>query len=284
MFIGMRLSIVVPCYNEKENLPLLLEAFNNVLMDYPIEVIIVDNGSTDGSSEIIRDLIPEYEFARTIRIEKNQGYGYGILQGLKVAEGDYLGWTHADLQTDPADIVKAYKIIKKYNSKNLFIKGVRGKRPFFDIVFTAGMSVFESIYFRENLYDINAQPNVFPSWFYAKWKEAPYDFSLELYALIQARELELEVHRFKVEFAERIHGESSWNTGIPGKFKMIQRTLLFSYKLKHPERKTEMKKKKSIIFGSAGTGKKIYEKIKDKEEVIAFSDNDESKWGGISKK
>lgn len=51
---SVKLSIVVPCYNEKENLPLLLERFNEVIKGRDMEVILVDNGSTDGSADVLR--------------------------------------------------------------------------------------------------------------------------------------------------------------------------------------------------------------------------------------
>ena len=162
----MKLSIVIPCYNEKENIPLILKRFQEVIGKRDIEVILVDNGSTDGSASVISELLPDYAFARTIRVEVNQGYGYGIVQGLHAAEGDYIGWTHADMQTDPADIIKAWKIIKKYSGKDIFVKGLRKGRPLFDVLFSVGMGIFETLYFGKKFIDINAQPNLFPKAFF----------------------------------------------------------------------------------------------------------------------
>ncbi len=230
----MKLTVVVPCYNEAENIPLILKRFNEVIGKRNIEVILVNNGSTDCSAEIIRELIPEYHFARTVYVPVNQGYGYGIIQGLKVADGDYIGWTHADMQTDPADIVKAYQIIKKRKDEKVFIKGNRKGRPFFDEIFTRGMGIFESIYFKMPLMDINAQPNIFPREFFVSWNNPPFDFALDLYALVWAKQQELKIVRFAVDFPERMHGESKWNTdGLKSKWKFIKRTLKFSRELKH---------------------------------------------------
>ena len=227
----MKLSIVVPCYNEEENIPLLLERFGEVVSEKDMEVILVDNGSTDGSAHVLKELLPRYSFARTVAVSVNQGYGYGILQGLKECRGEYIGWTHADMQTDPADIVKALEIIEKERGL-VFVKGNRKGRPLFDVFFTVGMSLFETCYLHERLYDINAQPNIFQKIFYSEWKEPPFDFSLDLYALYMARKKGLKVVRFPVMFPERIHGESKWNTGFSAKWKFIKRTVAFSVKLK----------------------------------------------------
>lgn len=227
----MKLSVVIPCYNEKENIPLILKRFGELIKRKDIEVILVDNGSTDGSSQVLQELLPEYPFARTTAVPVNQGYGYGILQGLKECRGEYVGWTHADMQTDPKDILKALHIIEKVKEP-VFVKGNRKGRPFFDVFFTAGMSLFETFYLHKNLYDINAQPNIFPRTFYEGWENPPYDFSLDLYALYMARVMRLKVIRFPVLFPERIYGESKWNTGLKAKWKFIKRTMEFSVKLK----------------------------------------------------
>lgn len=227
----MKLSVVVPCYNEKENIPLLLERFDEVTAGKDIEVILVDNGSTDGSADVLASLLPRYPFARNVTVSVNQGYGYGILQGLKECRGEYVGWTHADMQTDPGDIVRALNLIEKEKGL-VFVKGNRKGRPLFDVFFTVGMSIFETFYLQEKLYDINAQPNIFPKVFYDSWQAPPYDFSLDLYALYMARKKGLKVLRFPVIFPRRVHGESKWNTGLAAKWKFIRRTVDFSAKLK----------------------------------------------------
>jgi glycosyltransferase involved in cell wall biosynthesis len=230
----MKYSIVVPCYNEEENIPLILERFSSAIKQDDIEVILVNNGSTDRSEDVLAELLPKYPFARTVFVPVNQGYGYGILQGLKSTTGDYIGWTHADMQTDPADVLKALSIINSSSDKNIYVKGNRKGRPLFDSFFTWGMGIFETIYFRTAMNDINAQPNIFPKDFYESWKNPPYDFALDLYAVYMAKRAGMKVIRFSVLFPKRIHGESKWNNeGLKSKWKFIKRTLQFSVELKH---------------------------------------------------
>ena len=128
----MKLSVVVPCYNEENNIPLILERFGKLIKREDIEVILVNNGSTDNSAVVLEELLPRYPFAKTTLVPVNQGYGYGILQGLKECQGEYIGWTHADMQTDPKDILKALHIIEKVKEP-VFVKGNRKGRPFFDV-------------------------------------------------------------------------------------------------------------------------------------------------------
>ncbi len=227
----MKLSVVVPCYNEEQNIPLMLSRFGEVIERDDIEIILVDNGSTDDSARVLSELLPAYPFAKSVKVEVNQGYGYGILQGLKECRGEYVGWTHADMQTDPADILRALAVIEGENGL-VFVKGNRRGRPLFDVFFTMGMSLFETCYLRTKLYDINAQPNLFPRVFYDSWENPPHDFALDLYALYMARRRGLKVVRFPVLFPKRIYGESKWNTGLKAKWKFIKRTIMFSVNLR----------------------------------------------------
>lgn len=230
----MKLSIVVPCYNEEKNIPLILERFNQVIKRDDVCIVLVDNGSTDNSGAVMDNLIKNYSFARKVVVENNQGYGFGIMAGLKQCESEYLGWTHADMQTDPSDVIKALELVEAQpQSENIYAKGDRKGRAPMDQVFTIGMSLFETLYLKVALWDINAQPNIFHKTFFDRWaNDAPDDFSLDLFVLYQARKLNIKICRFNVVFPERIHGSSSWNDGFKSKWKFIKRTVEFSRKLK----------------------------------------------------
>ncbi len=229
----MKLSIVVPCFNEEKNIPLIANRFNEVIKRDDIEVILVDNGSTDNSHCVIEDLLPKYSFLRTVKLESNQGYGFGILFGLRGAQGEYIGWTHADMQTDPYDVIRGLELIERSSQPTkIFVKGKRQSRPIGDRFFTCGMSAFESMYLGVPLNDINAQPNLFHCSFFELWEDPPYDFSIDLYAFYMARRHNFDVVRFPVRFTQRIHGHSHWNSGLKAKWKFIKRTLDFSFSLK----------------------------------------------------
>lgn len=227
----MKLSLILPCYNEALNLPHQLERCKAVGAHPDVEVILVDNGSTDNTSEVLRELLPQYPGCRSIRVEQNQGYGYGILAGLKAATGDILAWTHADTQTDPQDALTGLDLFKKHGP-DIFVKGRRYGRPLGDVAFMVGMSIFETLLLRKPLWDINAQPNMFSRKFFESWVNPPDDFSLDLFVYYQARQQGLPVHRFPVLFSERMHGVSHWNFSWASKRKFIKRTIEFSLSLK----------------------------------------------------
>lgn len=228
------LSLVIPCFNESKSLPTLIEKCSKLAEDNDdLEIILVDNGSSDSTPEILTQFENNTSGLRSTRVDVNIGYGNGILAGLKVAQGEILGWTHADLQTDPADVIAAIAMYKSStNASNLFIKGARTGRPLSDVIFTAGMAIFETLFMRSRMWDINAQPTLMPRSLYSAWENPPIDFSLDLYAYYQAKQHKTEIQRIPVHFGARTFGESHWNTSIVAKFKFIRRTLSYSWKLR----------------------------------------------------
>lgn len=227
----MKFSLVIPCYNEAANLPLLLERCKKLVEHPDIEVILVNNGSTDNTAYILNELLPQYPNCRSVHVKKNQGYGFGILSGLRASTSEILGWTHADMQTDPLDILKGLELFDQFG-KEIFVKGRRYGRPLSDVIFTLGMSIFETLLLRTRLWDINAQPTMFSRDFFETWIKPPHDFSFDLYAYYQARRANINVHRFPVLFDERAHGVSHWNINWTEKRKFIQRTIRFSLQLR----------------------------------------------------
>jgi glycosyltransferase involved in cell wall biosynthesis len=226
-------SLIIPCYNEALNLPLLVQRCKKCFATYPeVEVVLVDNGSTDTTPAVLARLLQDEAQIRSIRVDVNRGYGYGILQGLRSASGEYVGWTHADMQTDPADVVRALPLLRTAGPRGVYVKGRRHGRPISDRVFTAGMGVFETLLLRKPLWDINAQPNLFPRSFFESWANPPHDFSLDLYGYYQAQRAGLGVERIAVHFGERAHGRSHWNVDWRSKWKFIKRTVEFSLGLR----------------------------------------------------
>ena len=227
----MKYSIVIPCFNEEKSINSLVNSCDHLLSRKNIEILFVDNGSTDHTYKTLKKSLKEKKNYQILKIDTNKGYGYGILTGLKHTKGDYIGWTHADLQTDPNDILKAISSIEK-NGQNIFVKGLRYGRSFQDNFFTFGMSILETILFRKLLYDINAQPTMFSRDFYNSFSNPPLDFSLDLYVFYFAHIKKQKIIRFPTYFKKRKFGSSSWNFGFFSKIKFIKRTLQYSFKLK----------------------------------------------------
>lgn len=226
-------SLVIPCYNEAATLhALTMRLIACCAGRDDTEIILVDNGSTDASPALLAEAVAAHPFLRTVRVETNRGYGWGILQGLAASRGAFLGWTHADMQTDPVDALTGFTLLTALNARQALVKGRRYGRPLSDICFTMGMSLFDSALFGLPLWDINAQPTLFTREFYETWRQPPRDFALDLYVYATAVRNKVAVARFPTRFGKRLHGTSHWNINWQAKWKFIKRTIDFSFELK----------------------------------------------------
>ena len=237
------LSMVIPCYNEAENIPLILKRFAEVVSGINAELILVNNGSTDNSQEIIEKELqkPEYSFARTVLVQKNIGYGYGIVYGLKQCQGEIISYSHADLQCDPLDIIRAYNVIKKKINPRLFlIKGQRKERKIVPKVLSSCFQMLATLLFFQNYHEINAQPKVFHRNFLEKLKYPPLDFNLDFYLLYKAKKEKLKIINIWVDFPERQYGESKWAFSHLSKLKTIHNFIRYMIKLKFSGEKKAM--------------------------------------------
>ncbi len=111
------ISIVIPVYNERENLILLDKKITKSIkpLNKKYEVILVDDGSVDGSVDLIRKLKNENPCLRLIRFDRNYGQTAAFSAGFSKARGNIIVTMDADLQNDPADIPLLLEKIKEYD-------------------------------------------------------------------------------------------------------------------------------------------------------------------------
>lgn len=123
------LSVFFPVHNEEDNIPITLEKALTVLKNLPLkkyEIILVENGSTDRSPEVVEDLAKKNPHVKAVHL-KLGGYGYALRAGFEKAQYDWVVYTDADGQfdfsevnkflekTDSADIIYGYKIKRSDN-------------------------------------------------------------------------------------------------------------------------------------------------------------------------
>jgi glycosyltransferase involved in cell wall biosynthesis len=109
----MNLSIVIPLFNEAESLPELSAWIEKVMLDnnYSYEIIFIDDGSNDGSWDVIEDLRSKNENIRGIKFQRNYGKSAALNEGFKAAQGDVVITMDADLQDSPDEIPGLRKMI-----------------------------------------------------------------------------------------------------------------------------------------------------------------------------
>jgi glycosyltransferase involved in cell wall biosynthesis len=228
----MKLSIVLPCYNEADNLPILVEGYRAVWEDLPAELILVDNGSTDHTKDVLASVV-NAPFVRSVRVPVNRGYGHGIHTGLTAATGEVVGFSHADMQCPPGDLFRAYHaLIARPDPKTAIIKGKRAARPWQDEMVTGGMGLIASTVLGLPLSDINAQPKVFTRDLRDRLTSPPDGFEYDLYVLHTALTSGCALETIPVTFGERAHGESKWKFSLFSRWRTILRVMRYIFALR----------------------------------------------------
>lgn len=217
------LSIVLPCYNESRNIPIIVERLSKYRPEINFELILVNNGSTDDTANVLTGLMKSNEFVSVVTIRENIGYGHGIMSGLKASRADIVAYSHADIQTPPDDIFRAFKMAKGngLDIEAVMIKGERINRREDEQFLTNAYSRVSSLILGYRLHDINGQPKLFHKKFLKHLTSPPLDFSFDVYVIYKALQNNLEIVTFPVDFGLRIHGESKWASSPIKKYKTI---------------------------------------------------------------
>ena len=101
----MKLSVIIPVFNEFESIPELLKELEVVLDNYESwEVLFIDDGSSDGSTDFLITACKQNKNIKLIQFYKNFGKSAALNEGFKLASGDYIITMDADLQDDPKEI------------------------------------------------------------------------------------------------------------------------------------------------------------------------------------
>ncbi len=113
----LMISVVVPIYNEKENILPLYERLKKVLKEED-EIIFVDDGSTDGSYEILKELHSKDKKVKCVKFSRNFGKTAALMAGFEMAKGDIIVTIDGDLQNDPEDIPKLVEKLEECDVVN----------------------------------------------------------------------------------------------------------------------------------------------------------------------
>lgn len=111
------MSLVIPAYNEQENVDALLSRVSAALAQTgrPFEVVIVDDGSSDDTPRLLREAMARLPWLRVLRLQKNSGQSAAFDAGFKAARGDVIATIDADLQNDPEEIPRLLPMLDGYD-------------------------------------------------------------------------------------------------------------------------------------------------------------------------
>jgi glycosyltransferase involved in cell wall biosynthesis len=206
------LSLVLPCYNEealvRQTATRLIEAFRAARID--LELVLVDNGSEDATGEIIEEMAAEGLPVVKAAVAVNQGYGNGVLTGLRQCRGRWVGFMCVDDQVHPNDVVRLYEVAAKAKTPKLF----KVRRRFrldgrFRRVVSFAYNVLATLLFGDlGSMDLNANPKILPSAYLEAMKLESKDWFLDAEVMIKAKRMGLPVYEMNVFALMRAEGVS----------------------------------------------------------------------------
>lgn len=223
----MKLSIVIPVYNEKKTVEEIIRRIESV-RGIDKEIVIVDDGSTDGSVEILKKLQKENPRLKIYFEEKNKGKGHTLKVGFRHTSGDYVIVQDADLEYDPNDY---HKLLRALNEENLdVVYGSRfsGNYEEMSNLHYFGnklLTIITNLLFGVMLTDMETCYKLIPGSFARKIniKSERFDFEPEITAKIL--KAGLRIKEVPITYKGRTHTEGkkiSWRDGITAFITLIK--------------------------------------------------------------
>src|SRR5574341_2042594 len=202
------LSLVLPFYNEEACVTKVIEELRTVLFEVglPFEIIAVQNGSKDRTSEILEILKNRFKELQVVQVSINQGLGYGILQGLSVSYGEVVGYMSGDGQLDPH--ILPLLLLRMEETKSDVAIGRRIVRydGWLRWLISKGCNLLARFLFNIPINDLNGHPKLFTRSTYSLMQLCSHDFFIDPEIVLKAQRLGLQFCEADTEFRRRETG------------------------------------------------------------------------------
>lgn len=214
------ISIVIPCFNERDFIQEIVNRVKNVSIPNK-EIIVIDDCSTDGTREIIRDEI-EREVTRVVYHEKNMGKGAALRSGFRVTKGDIVIIQDADLEYDPNEYTKSIKLILEDKADVVYgsrFAASEGHRVLY-FWHTGGnkfLTLFSNIFTDLNLTDMMTGHKVFKKDIIDKITIRENSFGFEPEITAKIAKLRCRIYEVGISYSGRTYAEGKkigWRDGI----------------------------------------------------------------------
>jgi glycosyltransferase involved in cell wall biosynthesis len=223
----MKLSVIVPVYNERKTIEEIIRRVQAVDLDLEKEIIVVDDGSTDGTREALQSLA--LAELRVVVHEKNKGKGAALRSGFDRAEGDIILIQDADLEYDPREYPKLLEPILDgradvvYGSR--FLGGPHRVLYFWHYVGNRFLTTFSNMLSNLNLTDMETCYKVFRRDVLQKINLKSPRFGFEPEITVKLAKLRCRIYEVPISYSGRDYAEGKkigWKDGLAALFHLIR--------------------------------------------------------------
>ena len=218
---SQRISVVIPCYNEVSTIERLVRAVRDAPVGH-LEVIVVDDGSTDGTTELLREHIRD-QLERLIIHERNQGKGAALRSGIAAATGDIVIIQDADLEYDPQEYPRLIQPILDEKADVVYGSRFHGHEPrrvlfFWHYVGNRFLTLLSNMFTNLNLSDMETCYKVFRRELIQqiKLEENRFGFEPEVTAKV-SRVPDIRIYEVGISYYGRTYAEGkkiNWKDGM----------------------------------------------------------------------
>ncbi len=204
------ISLAIPLYDEEENVEVvateLIESFEAAGIEY--ELLLVDNGSRDKTGELIDNLAAKNSAVRKVVVPTNQGFGWGVICGLKEAKGSLIGFMGGDRQILAQDVIKVARLSLSGDWDLSKVVRVTRHDGFQRLMVTGIYNLLFRVLFGCSRKDINGTPKIMRRSLYEKFTLESKDWFIDAEVMLKALALKASFGEVEVEFHQREKGAS----------------------------------------------------------------------------